>query len=32
MEPRMGEAFGLFVLGIAVVVAGLWKLKILKKL
>jgi len=28
----MGEAFGVFVLGIAVVVAGLWKLKILKKL
>jgi len=28
----MGEAFGVFVLGIAVVVAGVWKLKILKKL
>jgi len=28
----MGEAFGVFVLGIAVVVAGMWKLKILKKL
>jgi len=28
----MGETFGVFVLGIAVVVAGLWKLKILKKL